>query len=116
MKDDLFRYAEARGARDEALEQVEANADPSWKDAAFEAVVSASRDLHRFTADDVFDRIPHGVATHEPRALGPVMLRAVRAGMIFKANVASIPSRRRSLHASPRTVWESRVTVTGGVA
>lgn len=105
----LFDFAEARAARDAALVQVNEHADPDWKEAAYDAVVATAYARARFTADDIYDRLDGSVSTHEPRALGPVMLRAVRSGLIAKANVASIPSRRRSLHASPRTVWDSLI-------
>jgi hypothetical protein len=106
MMSDLFS---AREARDEALERVEANANLDWKEEAFKAVVLAATELRQLTADDVYDRLPSGIFTHEPRALGPVMLRALRDSLIIKANVAARPSRRRSLHASPRTVWDSQI-------
>lgn len=109
MAPDLFNYTEARAARDAALEQVEANADESWKEAAYGAVIATASELQQFTADDVYDRMPAGVSTHEPRALGPVMLRALKEGAIVKADTAARPSRRRSLHASPRTVWNSLI-------
>jgi hypothetical protein len=81
-----------------------------WEQAAILAVVEAARELPQLTSDDVMDRIAARLKRgRDLRALGPVMSSAVRAGYIEKANVASIPSRRRSLHGSPRTVWTSLI-------
>lgn len=105
---DLFA---ARAAKAEAMARVEEHADTSWKAAARQAVLNAARELPRFTSDDVMDRIGGEVSTHELRALGPVMLAAAKCGWIAKVDCAAVPSRRTSLHASPRTVWRSLIVV-----
>jgi hypothetical protein len=116
MTEDLFTLAEAnakaRAARDAALVQVEENANDQWKRLMRECVVAVARVMWLFTSDDVMDRyhqIPNAPVTHDLRALGAIMTRAVRDGTCRKANCASVPSRRASLHASPRTVWESLI-------
>lgn len=114
--DDLFSYAqrqsEAKAARDEGMTRVEDNAALGWTDTMFTLVEEVARRHQTFTSDDVFDLAEaRGVAngTHDARAFGPVMMRAAKAGLCVKANVASIPSRRASLHASPRAVWMSLI-------
>lgn len=67
-----------------AMAQVYANANPSWKDIAYRAVVYVSRTHRAFTSDDVWEALtthyPH-VTTHEHRAMGPVLRNAVRDGI-----------------------------------
>jgi hypothetical protein len=111
---DLFGYAarqaDARAARDEGMARVEEHAEPGWNDTMYALVEEIVRRQVTFTSDDVFDLaelrgVAHG--THDRRAFGPVMMRAARDGLCRKANVAAQPSRRASLHASPRAVWVS---------
>jgi hypothetical protein len=115
VSDDLFSFAEraaqARAARDAGMAAAEENASPGWGDAMYEFVVMVAQKMPNFTADDVFDLAEsHGTLpqqTHDRRAFGPVMMKAARQKICRKANVAAVPSRRISLHASPRTVWNS---------
>jgi len=114
---DLFDHAarteQAMLAKDRGMAEVAENADQAWSDLMLELVRLTCLEQPRFTADDVSDRFEmlEGArpSTHEPRALGPVMMRAAKAGYCRKADTAPIPSRRRSLHASPRAVWESLI-------
>lgn len=109
---DLFRYADAKAARDEAMSRVEEHATPGWSETMFEIVVEVALRHKQFTSDDVHDlAVKRGVwdGTHDLRALGPVILRAAKAEACVKANIASVPSRRASLHASPRAVWDSLI-------
>jgi hypothetical protein len=105
----LLDYIEAAKARDEAIHRVDEHAAPDWKVAAYEAVVQTATELQQFTADDVFDRLNTEATTHDRRALGPVVIRAARARLIEKANVAPRLSSRRSRHCAPMTVWNSRI-------
>lgn len=93
--------------QDEALKRVEAHADTAWKRAATRAVYLCAKQHPYFTTDDVWDLIPDNVTTHEPRALGAVMRKAVGAGWIRAADKAPIKSKRVSRHAGPMSVWES---------
>jgi len=114
---DLFDHAErsaqAMLAKDAGMKQAADNADQAWCDLMLELVRLTCLEQPRFTVDDPMDRYEmlegYKPATHELRAMGPVMMRAAKAGYCRKANVAPIPSRRRSLHASPRAVWESLI-------
>lgn len=99
-------------ARDEAIERVDGNADPDWKDAAYDAALRVATRSDRLTSDDVWDELVKGpdVATHEPRAMGPVMLRLRKDGVIHPTDIFVKSSSPRG-HGHPARVWESRITV-----
>lgn len=94
----------ALAARDEALDRVDAHADPEWKDVADRVIRRLADTMREFTADDVRDALPDGVWTHEPRALGPRMLAAARAGLIERTD-RSVTSRHRN--GGLARVWRS---------
>lgn len=94
----------AKAAKEEGMARVDRNADEVWKFYAYSAVEQCAEHMDTFTSDDVTDHIPDYVVTHENRALGPVMLKAARDGLIVKTGTVR-NSTRRSLHSSPRTVW-----------
>tara|TARA_Y100000310_G_C20404223_1_gene678854 strand:- start:170 stop:493 length:324 start_codon:yes stop_codon:yes gene_type:complete len=98
----------AIAARDQALGIVDANADAEWKEAALNTVYEVAAIKRRFTADDVWEQIPAHFYTHEPRALGPVMMRAMRNGWIV-ATDTYVRCQRVSRHTAPIRVWESRL-------
>lgn len=95
-------------ARDKALGIVDANANAEWKEAALNAVYEVAAIKRRFTADDVWTQIPVFYHTHEPRALGPVMMRAMRNEWIAPTD-SYIRCQRASRHTAPIRVWESRL-------
>jgi len=96
--------------REHALARVESNADTAWVETAAEVVEQLRLRLlpaggdgwASFTSDDVWpilDALP--VETHERRALGPVIMRAKRAGLI--RCTGHRPSVRR--HATMIPIW-----------
>lgn len=87
----------------EAAERADEHADPAWRVAAMDAVRSLLPGTE-FTTDDVWARIPDGVTTHEPRALGAVMVQMAAAGEIVKTDRVR-ESRRPEAHANPKAVW-----------
>ena len=89
--------------RDEGMARADAAADPEWKDAAWRAIVALANAGSDFTADDVWAKV--GFAPAEPRALGPLLSRAQKAGMI-RATAERRHSGRPERHSSPITVWE----------
>lgn len=109
-KTDLFDAAKAREAKRDGVARVDRNAAEGWREIMFEIVREVAARQRLFTSDDVFE-IAHqrGVAngTHDLRAFGPVMMKASKRLLCRKANVPAENSRRASLHASPRQVWES---------
>lgn len=86
----------ARADRDAALAQVEAAASPEWIAAAERAVryIAGLRSAP-FTTDDLWDYLEGGnvPAPREPRAMGPVVKRALARGVIVPAGYTQ--SRRR---------------------
>jgi hypothetical protein len=98
---------EGRRRKKEAMDRVEAAANAMWKVAALAAALQAALEMAWLTIDDVHERIPGTVRTHELRALGPVMLYAAAQGWIKKAKIPSVECIRPSRHSAPLTVWES---------
>jgi len=91
--------AVARVERDTAMERVAAHTDPAWEAQAVAVIVRLSGNPGPFTVDDVWDALTAlGVPSpREPRALGPVMKRAVRDRLLIPQGY--VQSRRR--HAAP---------------
>lgn len=106
----------------EALIRVDSAADYTWKEAAAEAVRAVAERYVDFTTDDVWDFLESnypGVTTHEPRALGPVMIRAVKEGLCeiktcdhCGTNKVVVTSSLRERHATDQAVYKSLVRRT----
>jgi len=100
------RGAAGRKLRDQALERVEGNAKADWTQQAFEVVTALARSGRPFTPDDVWAAgLPR---PREARALGPVMMRAVKSGLIEPTG-EWINSKQASQHATPVRVWRGKV-------
>ena len=110
----LFDWQQAQAARDAALAQVAAHAEPDWREQALEAVRRTAERLAIFTVDDVWD-VGELPATRENRAVGAVMLRAARLGWI-RATHRFVPTTRVASHGCPRRQWESLIYVAAGAA
>ena len=92
--------------KDEAIDRADNHADESWKHAALVSVRWCAHMHPDFTADEVWHRLEehYGLeATHEPSAIGPVFLRAARAGVIRKTGELR-PSTNKARHRD-LTVW-----------
>ena len=108
---DLFDAAAAREAKKEAMDRSEKNATPEWSEVMLKLVKLTSQEQLLFNADDVFERmeaIPNAPVTHDPRAFGPVMRRAVKAGYC-EATDTTRKSRRESCHHRPLAIWRSKL-------
>lgn len=93
-----------RVARDEAMQRADEHADDAWKDTAWRILVERIGP-GEFTTDRVWHHLDaEGAATHEPRALGPVMRRAADAGLIYNTGRV-VKSARPECHTRPVTVW-----------
>ena len=79
MSDQLSLEGRWDGPTREAIRRVDEHAEPEWKDRADEALRQLALELRILTPDDLWDVIER---PHEPRASGPVFLRARRAGWI----------------------------------
>lgn len=89
--------------RDEGMERALRAAPADWKAVAWQAIVELANAGADFTSDAVWEKV--GFSPPEPRALGPLLLRAQRAGMIRPSGERR-SSERAVRHAGPVTVWE----------
>jgi hypothetical protein len=106
MSRDLFSWQESpEEARDEAIAQVGKNAPADWFERALEAIARIAALNFYLTTDDVWDKVD---SPPEPRAMGAVMEKARRRGLI-KPTDRTQKSRRRECHARPLRVWTSMI-------
>lgn len=95
----------AEAARDEAMARADGHADPLWRDAAMRVIRSLAASGAEFTTDEVWSALARsGHVTHEPRALGALMVQAGKAGIV-KPTDRYRNSRRVECHARPVRVW-----------
>ncbi|MFJ7590154.1 hypothetical protein ACIQZO_22760 [Streptomyces sp. NPDC097617] len=92
----------ATAKRNNAVAQVDANADGEWKAYALGFIAELSGRMAQFTTDDLWDA--GLIKPREPRALGPVMRRAAKRGLIattgeFRAS--------RYRNCAPLPVWST---------
>lgn len=97
----MTEYDTAVRARDEGMRRAEDHADKEWKVLAWDTLVAYFDTHDEFFCDDFWleTRLPW---PREARAIGPLILRAARAGLIEKTG-ASRPSVRSNL--TPKPVW-----------
>jgi hypothetical protein len=102
----LFDAALGEAAKEEAVSRVEANASRAWLDAAWEALRFSSQHYREITADEVWALLwTDGVAApHDPRAMGAIMRRAVREGLLA-ATSEFRPSALPQNHRRPVRVY-----------
>jgi hypothetical protein len=96
-------YADARAARDEAMQRVDEHADPDWKDLALDVALRVARENFDFTTDDVWQALGDN-RPREPRALGPIMMTLSKRGVIRKTGMMR-ESTRPEAHMNPKAVW-----------
>ena len=99
-------------ARDAAMQQVEEHARTKWQIAAMYAIWATAQGYHDFIVDMVWTFMPEGVTTHENRAMGPMMVRAAKAGWITPTDQYRL-SERVTSHRNPRRIWVSQIYVDG---
>jgi uracil-DNA glycosylase len=95
----------ASQARDVAVAQVEAGADPDWLAEAYDELVRYLRHNPEFFVDDFWQRTQIQ-RPRESRALGPVVMKAAREGLMeksgeFRKSVAS--------NMTEKPVWRSLI-------
>lgn len=110
MKDQCLPGMERTGEelRDVALEKVEQSAGEDWNERAYEVVHAVASEMEFFQADDIHaraweDDLP---PAREPRAWGPVMLKAIKAG-ICQPTGEWVQTKRASRHAAPTRRYRS---------
>jgi hypothetical protein len=106
----LFDAALGEARKEEAVTRVEANASRAWLDAAWNAVIVVClehRQYERVTSDDVWRVLldEDAPSPHEPRAMGPIMRRAVAEGRLT-ATADFRPSELPQNHRRPVRVYE----------
>ena len=96
--------------RDEALEQVEDNANAKWALLVLEIIKELAEKSARITSDDVWVRLKDypDVNTHQPSAMGAMFRRAASIGFIVSTD-SFVQSARPSSHARPIRVWRSNL-------
>ncbi|MBK3601004.1 hypothetical protein JHN50_04325 [Streptomyces sp. MBT98] len=93
---------DAEKSRDAAIAQADANAHDQWKRYALDFVAEVSTVLDDFTTDDLWDL--GLIKPNEPRALGPVMRRAAKRGLIATTGEFR---KSRYRNCAPLPVWAS---------
>lgn len=88
----------------EYMEKVYENADPEWLALAERAVLAVSKEKGEFTVDDIWELIP---ACREPRALGAIIRRMSKQGIIV-ATGRYKESSRSACHHRPVLIWRKR--------
>lgn len=99
---------EAQERADRAVERSAAHADPDALDYWFGVVWALARREPEFSTNAV---IEYGDGSHrliEPRALGVVMRRAQKAGVIRPTDRYE-PDRTPRAHARPKRIWRSLI-------
>lgn len=91
----------------EGATRADDHAAPEWRDEAYAAVIRTARTLAEFTSDEVWT-VGDLPQTRENRALGPVILRAQRAGVIEDTGRIRRTKQVKS-HGSPARVWRSLI-------
>jgi hypothetical protein len=107
---DLFDPDAADDARDEAMDCVEEGADPEWHAFVSALIVEVARSHAEFTTDEI-ERLRvmrGGPSTPEPRAMGPLMKNAARAGVCAKTDRVR-QSAQVCNHRRPMQIWRSLI-------
>lgn len=94
-----------------AIERADQAANPNWKSAFMRTLIDVAVSETEFTTDAVWRRLqndPHVPKTHERRAAGALVKRAVRANVI-SYSAATKPSERSHCHGSILRVYESKI-------
>lgn len=90
----------------EGMARVAEHAEPGFMAVANAALRSSALAMPYLTSNDVWDRIPAGIETHENRAMGPIMQEGARAGWIV-ATKDYVKTRRPSRNQAPVMIWRS---------
>jgi len=103
----------ATTARNRDIARAEVGADAAWRREALATVRRVAEEHAELTTDTVLEANPALENAREPRALGPVLLRAAAAGWIVSTEGYARSTRSKS-NARTKRVWRS--LVHGGAA
>lgn len=85
----------------------QAHADAEWKKDAYNAVKWCAAHYKEFSTNEVWDRLQASTSsTHEHRAMGPVMMRAARRGLVTNTNRV-VTSKIPYQHGRKVALWRS---------
>lgn len=104
---DLFNVIEAERAKELAMARAADGAGEEWAARAEAAVLNVARRCESFTSDLVWMELGE-MTPREPRAIGPVLMRAAKAGIIEATNTHE-PSASVRCHRRLKKVWKSLV-------
>lgn len=109
LQRDLFRPVR------EGIKASEEHANEEWKEEAFDAIQSVARANPDLTTDDVWAVLGKTTdGTHNLSALGPIMIRAKKAGIIartdlFRTSRALGSEGGRGTVGKPARLWRSLI-------
>jgi hypothetical protein len=92
-------------ASEKASAIIQAGANLAWREDAITVIRALASTRKQITADDVWAHLEH---PPEPRALGHVMRRAAKLGIITPTRTYK-PSKRQACHGRPVRVWRSEL-------
>ncbi len=88
-----------------AIAVAQSHADPAWLAAADRAVRGCAAVFHDFTSDDIWHSLVlSDVTTHEHRAMGAVIRKAIADGIIVPTG-GYRPSVRTQCHGRPVRIY-----------
>lgn len=99
---------EATRATEEAIKQAEENASQEWATLAWQTLKLIAENRLEFTTDDLWaelERYPN-ITTHEPRAMGAIMRKAIKHKWIQPTG-RYVKTKRPIAHQKPIAVWKS---------
>lgn len=91
-----------------AIEHADYATNPLWRDRALDAVLAVAKSHREFTTDLVWLELSKtdGMSTPEPRAMGPIMITAVKRGWCRPTDRFK-PTDRPAAHRNPKRVYVS---------
>jgi hypothetical protein len=107
----LFDPDEGERRKLDAMGRADAHAAGDWRTVARRCVRHAAETRREFTTDHLWALLARhypNVHTHEPRAMGPLMVWAQKNGLVEPTDRVSL-SNRPEHHRYPCRVWRSRV-------
>jgi hypothetical protein len=109
MDDQPTLFDDQAAARDNAIDRAEEHADVAWRQAAYDSGRRLAAIRATLISEDIFASMAGtGLATHEPRAMGAIMRRLHKDGLIEPTD-RFVTSPSPVGHKRPSRVWRSRV-------
>jgi len=93
---------------EKAIDIAETHADMNWKEVAYLTAIQVATRQRTLVSEDVWDNMPAGTETHEPRAMGAIM-RRLRKDNIIVPTEQFIVSTSPKGHGRPSRVWQSNI-------